>query len=202
MIDLTSIIRLAKDLNLIQNVRQKLVRQNEPAAAKLAEVLDELAKMVGALDEEIVRYLSLSLNDENVIAGRTMLLGLEAGQSMLRMGEARGHCYKIANIYDKYLKRWFHDVLDPGEAQQLDFLFDTLHTADSVMLYAMESVTRWLRDEAQQTLDAVDVDDLFGANQRIRDARREVRDARIQLTEAMSSLRGMQAEFIAVSKVV
>jgi len=202
MIDLTSIIRLAKDLNLIQNVRDKLVRQNEPAAAKLAEVLDELVKMVNALDEEIVRYLSLSLNDENVIAGRTMLLGLEAGQSMLRMGEARGHCYKIANIYDKYLKRWFHDVLDPGEAQQLDFLFDTLHTADSVMLYAMESVTRWLRDEAQQTLDAVDVDDLFGANQRIRDARREVRDARIQLTEAMSSLRGMQAEFIAVSKVV
>ena len=93
MIDLTSIIKLAKDLNLIQQVRGKLMRQNEPAAEKLAEVLDELAKMVSALDEEIVRYLSLSFNDETVVAGRTVLLGMEAGQSMVRMGEAHGHCH-------------------------------------------------------------------------------------------------------------
>lgn len=202
MIDLTSLIKLAKDLNLIQQVRGKLMRQNEPAAEKLAEVLDELAKMVSALDEEIVRYLSLSFNDDTVVAGRTVLLGMEAGQSMLHMGEARGHCHKIGNIYDKYLKRWFHDVLDQNEAQQLDFLFDTLNTADSAMLYAMESVTHWLRDEAQQTLDQVDFNDLLGANQRIRDARLQVRDARVQLTEAMSSLRSMQAEFIAIAKTI
>jgi hypothetical protein len=66
----------------------------------------------------------------------------------------------------------------------------------------MDSVTRWLRDEAQQTLDLVDFSDLTGANQRIRDARLQVRDARVQLTEAMSSLRSMQAEFIAVAKTV
>ena len=202
MIDLTFIIKLAKDLNLIQQVRGKLMRQNEPAAEKLAEVLDELARMVSALDEEIVRYLSLYFNDETFVAGRTVLLGMEAGQSMVRMGEARGHCHKIGHIYDKYLKRWFHDVLDKNEAQQLDFLFDTLNTADSAMLYAMESVTRWLRDEAQQTLDQVDFNDLPGANQRIRDARLQVRDARVQLTEAMSSLRSMQAEFIAVAKTI
>ncbi len=202
MIDLTSLIKLAKDLNLIQQVRGKLMRQNEPAAEKLAEVLDELAKMVSALDEEIVRYLSLSFNDDTVVAGRTVLLGMEAGQSMVRMGEARGNCHKIGNIYDKYLKRWFHDVLDKNEAQQLDFLFDTLNTADSAMLYAMDSVTRWLRDEAQQTLDQVDFNDLLGANQRIRDARLQVRDARVKLTEAMSSLRAMQAEFIAVAKTI
>ena len=89
---------------------------------------------------------------------------------MIRMGEARGHCQKIGNIYDKYLKRWFHEVLDQNEAQQFDFLLDTLNTADSAMLYAMESVTRWLRDEAQQTLDQVDFNDLLGAKQRIRNA--------------------------------
>ncbi|HMQ34483.1 MAG TPA: hypothetical protein PKD53_27350 [Chloroflexaceae bacterium] len=202
MIDLSSIINLARDLNLIEQVRWKLVRQNEPAAAKLAEVLDELAKMVGALDAEIVRYLSLSFNPETVVAGRAVLLGLEAGQSMVRMGEARGHCHKIANIYEKYLKRWFHDVLDPGEAQQIDWLFGNLSTADSMMLGAMDGVTRWLRDEAQQTLDMVDLDNFSGANQRIRDARMLVRDARVQLTEAMGSLRAMQAEFIAVARAV
>jgi hypothetical protein len=50
-------------------------------------VLDELTKMVGALDDEIVRYLSFHFNDENVVAGRSVLLGLEAGQSMVRMGK-------------------------------------------------------------------------------------------------------------------
>ena len=202
MIDLTSLIKLAKDLDLIKQVRGKLLRQNEPAAEKLAEVLDELAKMVSALDEEIVRYLSLSFNDETVVAGRTVLLGMEAGQSMVRMGEARGHCYKINTIYDKYLKRWFHDALDQKEAQQLDFLFDTLNMADSAMLNAMESVTHWLSEEARQTLDQVDFNDLIGANQRIRNARADVRDARIQLTEALSSLRSMQAEFIAAAKII
>lgn len=202
MIDLTSIIKLANELKLIQQVRGKLMRQNEPAAEKLAEVLDELAKMVSTLDDEIVRYLSLHFNGENVVAGRSVLLGMEAGQSMVRMGEARGHCHKIGNIYDKYLKRWFHDVLDKSEAQQLHFLFDTLNTADSAVLDAMESVTRWLSEEAQQTLDLVDFNDLPGVNQRIWDARLQLRDARVQLTEAMSSLRSMQAEFIAVAKTI
>jgi hypothetical protein len=59
--------------------------------------LDELAGMVSALDEEIVGYLSLSFNDETVVPGRTVLLGLGAGWLMVRMG--RHHCYKIANIY-------------------------------------------------------------------------------------------------------
>jgi hypothetical protein len=202
MIDLMPIINLTKDLNLIQQVRWKLVRQSEPAAEKLADVLDELAKMFSSLDDEIVRYLSLSFNNETIVTGRSVLLGMEVGQSTVRMGEARGHCHKITNIYEKYLKRWFHDALDQGESQQLDFLFNDLSAADSVMLRTMENVTRWLRDEAQQTLDMVDSDDLPGANQRIRAARLQVRDAREQLTEAMSSLRAMQAEFIAVARTV
>lgn len=49
MIDYTSITKLANDLNLIQQVRWKLVRQNESAAEKLAEVLDELARLISAL---------------------------------------------------------------------------------------------------------------------------------------------------------
>jgi hypothetical protein len=60
-------------------VRDKLVRKTELATAKLVEVLDELAVMVSALDEEIVGYLSLSFNDETVVPGRTVLLGLGPG---------------------------------------------------------------------------------------------------------------------------
>ena len=56
--------------------------------------------MVGALDDEIVRYLGLYFgSDDNIIQGRIVLLGMEVGQSYLRVNEARGHCHKIKNIY-------------------------------------------------------------------------------------------------------
>jgi len=45
MIDLTFIIKLTNDINLIQQMRWKLTHQNEMAA----EALDELDKIVSAL---------------------------------------------------------------------------------------------------------------------------------------------------------
>lgn len=57
MLNLTSIIRLAKDPNLTQQVNWKLVRQNEPAA-KLAEGLEALAITASALDDKTACYLS------------------------------------------------------------------------------------------------------------------------------------------------
>lgn len=47
-------ISLANDLGIIRGVRDKLVQQKDPAAEKLADVLGELAKEVGAFDDEIV----------------------------------------------------------------------------------------------------------------------------------------------------
>jgi hypothetical protein len=180
-----------------------LTVQKDPAAEKLAEVLDELAKMIGAFDEEIVRYLSLYFSsDDSIIQGRKVLLGMEVGQSYIRVNEARGHCHKITNIYDKYLKRWFKDVLTSDEAQQLDWLFTNLSTADSVMIDAMRQLTNWLVSETRQTLDEVSVGNLIGANQRIALARADVRQAREELTSAMAELRGLQADFISVSGTV
>jgi hypothetical protein len=184
-------------------VRFKLVQQKDPAAEKLADVLDELAKMVGAPDDEIVRYLGLYFgSDDSIIQGRIALLGMEVGQSYVRVNEARGHCHKIKNIYDKYLKRWFKDVLDPGEQQQLEWLFTNLSTADSVMIGAMERLTEWLTAESRQSLDDVGARNLNGANQRIAQARLDVRPAREALTCAMAQLRGLQADFIAAAGTV
>jgi hypothetical protein len=159
--------------------------------------------MIGALDDEIVRYLSLYFDSEvSIIKGRTVLLGLEVGQSMIRMNEARGHCHKIGNIYETHLKRWFHSILDAQDTSRLEWLFDNVKTADSVMLTAMEAITLWLKDEAQNVLNMVDAEDRLGANTRIRAARLEVRDARVELTNAMCNLRALQAQFIAASKLV
>lgn len=47
-------INLANDLGIIQKVRDKLTVQKDPAAEKLADVLDELARIVRVLNDKVV----------------------------------------------------------------------------------------------------------------------------------------------------
>jgi hypothetical protein len=175
------------------------MRHNEPAAEILTEVLDELAKMFSPLDVEIVRYLSLSFNDETVVADRTVLVGMEAGQSMLRMGEARGHCHKIWNIYQNHLDRWFHRVLSPQEAADMQRLFEALSYGDSQMELAIQQLAGWLGTAAGETFDILDSGSLDDAQQRILAARREVQPARQAIAQTLARLVQLQGDFIAAS---
>lgn len=194
---------LIRDFGVIRGAREKLLRQDSQAADKLADVLAELDKMVFALDEEIVRYLSLYFDSEqSIIDGRAVLLGMEVGQSRIRMNEARGHCHKIGNIYRKYLKRWFQNALEPADAAQLESLFTSLSCCDSRMLRTIDQVTAWLTLEAEEVLNMVDADNRVGANQRVRKARLDVKQQRRDFTAAMAELRELQAEFISTSNIV
>jgi hypothetical protein len=196
---------LADRFGAIDAVHGALLSQPDRAAAKLADVLNELANTVAALDDELVRYLSLYFHsDESIVSGRAVLLGMEVGHSAIRINEARGHCHKIKNTYDAYLDKWFDRVFSSSspERNQLRTLFDGLTTADDYIIDAMNQVAAWLKRQAEQTLDAVDMDNLPGANMRIRQARLEAKPAREQLAETMSKLRALQADFIYTSGTV
>ena len=151
-----------------------------------------------------MRYLSLYFDSETtIIQGRTVLLGMEVGQSRIRMHEARGHCAKIKNIYEKHLNGRFDSVFrNDADQQTLKTIFENIGTADDAIIQAVDRVTDWLTQEAEQTLDLVDGGNQLGANQRVTQARIDAKPARIKLTEAMAHLRGRQAEFIASSMTV
>jgi len=202
MLDLVS--DLADRFGAIEGIRSTLLSQPDRAATKLADVLGELAQTVAALDDEMVRYLSLHFHSEESIArGRGVLLGMEVGQSAIRINEARGHCHKIKNTYDAYLDKWFDRAFgNSAERKSLRTIFDGLTTADDFMVDAMKQTSAWLKAKAGQTLDAVDADNLVAANSCIRDARREAKPAREKLAEAMSMLGGLQADFIYASGTV
>lgn len=203
MIDFKVLIDLADKLGVIQAVKDKLLRQPDPAADQLVAVLGELSKIYGACDAELLRYLSLSFDPAGGIAEeRAVLLTLEGGQLWSRTSEARGHCHKIWNIYQRYLQRWFYDVLAPDEASEMQNLFERLGYADSQMGLAIHELTNWLTREAQETLDLVDAGKHDEANQRIKAARKEVLATRQAISKAMSSLVQMHAEFIAASGTV
>jgi hypothetical protein len=199
------IIDLADRFGAIDAIRGAMFNQPNKASVKLAEVLAELDKTVAALDDEMVRYLSLYFYSEEGIAhGRAVLLGMEVGQSSIRINEARGHCHKIKNIYDKYLDAWLDQVLQSNSAErnQLSTLFSGLTTGDDYIIEAMREVSAWLKNQAEQTLDAVDTGNLISANVFIQQARRDVKPAREKLTETMSKLRALQADFIYASGTV
>lgn len=121
---------------------------------------------------------------------------------MLRTSEARGHCHKIWNIYERYLQRWFHNVLAPDEAAKMRELFERLSYGDSQMELAIHELTNWLTHEAQGTLDLVDAGKYDEANQRIKVARKEVQGTRASINNAMNELVQLQGDFIAASKTV
>src|SRR4051812_47779785 len=172
---LDQILNLADKLGLIETLKAKLLRQPQPAADSLVVVLGELSKIYGACDAELLRYLNLSFDPAGRIADeRAVLLTLEGGQLRTRTGEARGHCHKIWNIYQRDLHRWFNDVLAPSEASSMEELFKRLTYADSQMEVAISELTRWLTRQAEETLNLVDMGKLDEANQRIRSARKEV----------------------------
>jgi hypothetical protein len=200
LIDFKFLVDLADKLGVIQAIKSKLLRQPDPAADKLVIVLAELSKVYGVIEAELVRYLSLYFDaQQGFDEERTVLLSFEGGQLRMRVGEARGHCHKIWNIYQKYLERWFHDSLSPSEASTMKHLFESLTYADSQMLYALNELTNWLSEESSQTLNLIDAGNLDEANARVKGARKEILPARQAISKAMSDLMQLQADFIAAS---
>jgi hypothetical protein len=57
---LDKVIELAERFDVFDRVKKLLLAQPDKANQKLAEVLDELTKTVGALEAEMVRYLNLT----------------------------------------------------------------------------------------------------------------------------------------------
>jgi hypothetical protein len=194
---------IADKFGIFQSVKDKLLRQPEAAADKLVAVLGELSKIYGACDAELLRFLSLAFDPAGGIAEeRATLLTLEGGQLWTRTSEARGHCHKIWNIYDRYLHRWFNKVLNPSEATSMENLFKGLTYADSQMELAIRELTNWLTAKAGETLNLVDAGRYDEANQLVKAARKEILPTRQAISKAMSSLLQLQAEFIAASGTV
>jgi hypothetical protein len=130
------------------------------------------------------------------------LLSLESGYSTIKGYEARGHCHKIKNIYERYLDRWFSKVLEAHEAQKLKLIFDGMNSVDSDMIKGIKEITTWLKDESEAILQMIDADQLDIANQRIKDARLAVQQTRRDIVKALAQMKLLQASFIASSQTM
>jgi len=203
MFDFFKVIDLAEQFGVLQAVKNKLIRQPDPAADKLVVVLEEVSKIYGAIEAELVKYLSLSFAvGDDFGDERTVLLALEGGQVSARINEARGHCHKIENIYVRYLDPWFGRVLSSAEQTMTRDLFSRFGRSDWMMVDDLQKVGEWLSKEASETLNLVDAGSLDDANKRVRTARKDLLPVRQALGKAMGDLRQLQAEFIQASGTI
>ena len=156
------------------------------------------------IEKETVRYLEIHFLDDksNFIQCRSALLSLESGYVTIKGYEARGHCHKITNIYQKYLDRWFSKVLNDNDAQQLKWLFERMNTTDRDMIDGIKEITHWLKDESEAVLLLVDNDKLSQANDKIKSARIPIQQTRRNIVEALAQLKLLQASFISSSQAI
>jgi energy-converting hydrogenase A subunit M len=205
MIDIANLLKTAKDANdLFSSLKKKLLAQPDEAALKLATVFEELTKIFLFIEAETVNYLCLYVRPDlsNVVECRRVLLAMEGGQLAVKGDEARGHCHKIENIYKKHLKRWFHELLEASEAEELRRLFDLLSNMDNYMVRGMQSACEWLQEEACETLNLIEDGKFDDANARIAAARLLVLQPRRDISESLRQLRALQADLIAASGTV
>jgi hypothetical protein len=202
MFQVKDLVDVSDKLGLIQVVKSKLVSQPDPAASKLLAVLSEISKIYLAFDDELTRYLALTLEPAELAEEKTALLELEGGKIAARMNAARGHCGRIYNIFIRYLSPWFKRVLQPDEVSMMEDLFAQLSLTDSTMLEAIDNVSEWLMTESQSTLDLVAQNRFSEAQRRVSDARRAVLPARRAIASAMRHIYDIEADFIQASGAV
>jgi hypothetical protein len=199
---LSAVIDLANQLDVLRAIKGKLLRQPDAAADRLVIVLEELSKIYTAIESELVEYLSLYFDADSAQTERAVLLRLEGGEIASRASAASGHCHKIKNIYDRFLDPWFQKVLSRGEIDNVQKLFELLGDFDRSVVMDLDLVARWLTQEATATLNLVNAKKYDYANDRICAARKEVLPVRQAISNAMSELRKLQAEFIGSSGVM
>jgi hypothetical protein len=200
---------VTSELDALRVVSDKLITAPGPIAEagnlaapdKLVKALDEMSKIYGAIEEEFKRYLALDFEPPVERKDRELLHGIAGGETSERLGEMRGHCKKITSIYVRHLKPWFKSTLTPEEVKRLDVVF-LHHVAefDGRMMVAIEELTKWLKQQAADTLDFVNKGQYEAANRHIIAAHKEVLPARQKIREAFDVLGELQAEFIAVAE--
>lgn len=197
------LVDIADKLGIIQAVKQRLFNQPDPASAKLGVVLDELSKIFGAFELELVRYLALTFDSiDDVKISRKALLELEGDAVRTRMNAARGHCKRIWNIYETFLNPWFQRVLKVEQVGEMRSLFLLMYETDGMMVNLVDDVAGWLAQEASGTLELVDSGKLDLANERVAAARHLLLPIRREVSGAMRKLLQVEADIIESSGAV
>jgi hypothetical protein len=192
-----SLTNLKEQLNAVREVSAKL-KKHSAGAENLVTALQELSKTFDAIQLELKTYLALDFSEPNRPAARKDLLKLEGGEIFKQVGAARARSGKLGSIYRDELQPWFaaEQELTDQERTKLDSLFRTLGDSDPTdIIPAMEEVSNWLTEKAQETLSHVDKEEFGQAQSEVRAARLEVLSLRQAMAKTSGELLDLEVQF-------
>jgi hypothetical protein len=198
---LESIKKADEALGIIGKLVAKLKAQPDLAALKLAEALDEIGKTWQVMDTAITQFLKLGIDSDAMEKNSEVLLRIEGGGLLNEVKDGRGHCHIIGNIFDKYLDRWFAEVLKGEELDSIRRVFDMLSEADDDVFLYMENVAEQLQTEATQVLDMASTGKVNEAKSRVLAFRKELQPLRLGMSGTLQKLYNLKSDFIKISGV-
>jgi hypothetical protein len=190
------VVDLADKLKLLDNVKKKLVNNQDEASKALREVVSDLRIMFEKLDDAIVDLLSLSISKpESESENRKVLYSITGERLKIALRDARTRCGKIDKIYREHLSGWFPKILNPDEQMKIDDLFSYLGTADDKFIQTVDSVEWWLRKAAESLLTHLDQGDFEGAKTELANLRANSENGRKSIRDSLLNLQQMEADF-------
>jgi hypothetical protein len=186
-------------LGIVAKHLATLKAQPDPAAMKLAEVLDEIAKTWQVVDSAMATVISLGVDPDALARGSLDLLKIEGGGLLTSVQRGRGHCHVIETIYTRLLDRWFSRVFGAADLREMRNVFEQLASADYDTFAVMERVASQLQDEATAMLDDVTKGHAGSAAARGLGLRAELHPLRLQMSQSLTQMMKLRSEFVAMT---
>lgn len=194
---------MSDGMQLLERRHKVLIKTAPPSALNaLSAVIDEISKLYWLVDGELTRYLSVYFDPPRSIRrDRAALIGLEGGKIRARASKARGHCSKIAEIYENKLAAWFRVQLKQ-DFVKIDRMFQTLSANDQSMVDTIERLASSLETQATQTLALVDARDFDAANRKVSAARLAVLPYRRKMADLSVQMQRLQTALTEAANAV
>ncbi|WP_085026182.1 hypothetical protein [Ensifer aridi] len=193
-------------LDIFDRVREKLLKQPDPAAEHLVAVFDQLRAMHSSLDTELSLLVGMmfweGMDRRDYAQSYEKLSHLSTKSLQARFEEARAHCKMIDNIYQRFLKRWFEKYLNPEEQCALEDLFRTIHGADEDFVRALDNAAIWIGHEARELRHILEDERYDTLQSRQRKTRASADKMRDSVAEQWRQLARLRTEFVEQTRAV
>jgi hypothetical protein len=149
---------------ILEKYKTKLIGDYDTAYLKLDEAMDEIDKMVDSILTWLKKFIYLNLNeaDEDLSDEarraklKLLLLDFEMNAMTKNIEKSRGHCFRVGNIYNKYLENFFSKKLNSKELEDARHAFLILGNMDGSLYTAMERLCEFLSQNASQLNQLLD----------------------------------------------
>jgi hypothetical protein len=145
---------------------------------------------------------SLSFTPDDLRDTGKRLKELRGGKLKTELAAVKGNCARIDSIYHRYLTGWFDRVLTKAESARIQRLFFDLSDMDGRFLGSADALSNIAQQHATAILLLLQGKDVKKAMQLTHRLDVKLTPMTQQLSNYMSRLWDLQAQFIAISRAL